>query len=405
MTITRHLSSVAFDDKLGRQMRFITGPRQAGKTTIAKQRLAKTGSGLYYNWDNKEVRVRYRTGGDLVAEDILKSGRGEVWACFDEIHKMPRWKNILKDYFDTHENKIRFIVTGSARLDMFRSSGDSLSGRYFLFNLNPLMLSEVSGSAFSSILPTGSAGEYLERSVSGSTADKTGFSGLLTYGGFPEPFLKASGVFHKKWTETYLEQVVDRDIRDLTRIQHLESVKRLLYIMPSKIGSPLSINSLREDLEVNFLTARNYIDHLCKTCVLFKLPPYSLKGRNLIKKEQKVYFYDWTLAGTEGTKFENYVAMELKARVDLWNDSQNDTYAMRFVRSRDGFETDFLITKNNAPWLLCEAKLSGQDTASHHRRHSVMLGGVPLAQIVRQDDVLKVESGGFLTVSASRIFG
>ncbi|MEI7483050.1 MAG: ATP-binding protein [Elusimicrobiota bacterium] len=405
MTITRHLNSVAFDDKLGRQMRFITGPRQAGKTTIAKQRLAKTGSELYYNWDNKEVRARYRTGGDLVAEDILKSGRSAVWACFDEIHKMPRWKNILKDYFDTHENKIRFIVTGSARLDMFRSSGDSLSGRYLLFNLNPLMLSEVSGSAFSSILPTGSAGEYLEKSVSGTTADKTGFSGLLTYGGFPEPFLKASGVFHKKWTETYLEQVVDRDIRDLTRIQQLESVKRLLFILPSKIGSPLSINSLREDLEVNFLTARNYIDHLCKTCVLFKLPPYASKNRSLIKKEQKVYFYDWTLAGTEGAKFENYVAMELKARVDLWNDSQNDTYDMSFVRSRDGFETDFLITKNNAPWLLCEAKLSGQDTAKHHRRHSAMLGGVPLAQIVRQDDVLKVESGGFLTVSASRIFG
>ncbi|MBU2574641.1 MAG: ATP-binding protein [Elusimicrobia bacterium] len=404
MIIKRHLSHIAFADKLGRQMRFITGPRQAGKTTIAKQQLARAGSGLYYNWDNKELRARYRAGGDLIAADLLKTGRRGAWACFDEIHKMPRWKNILKDYFDAHENKVNFIVTGSARLDMFRSSGDSLSGRYFLFNLNPLTLAEASGASFAGILPGPDAAGHIERAASRAGAPRAEFAGLLKYGGFPEPFLKASGVFHKKWTETYLEQVVDRDLRDLTRIQQLESVKRLLLIMPSKIGSPLSINSIREDLEVNFLTAKNYMDHLCRTCVLFKLPPYSPKIRSLVKKEQKVYFYDWTLAGEEGAKFENYVAAELKARLDLWNDSQDDCYALHFVRSRDGLETDFLIVKNNAPWLLCEAKLSSQGVASHHHRHSLTLGNIPFAQVVLKDDVLKVENKNFFIISASKFF-
>lgn len=407
MIIKRHLGSVAFSEKLGRQMRFITGPRQAGKTTIAKQQLAHAGSGFYYSWDDKEVRARYRAGGDFVAEDLLKAGRvgaRGAWVCFDEIHKMPRWKNILKDYFDTHEGKVKFIVTGSARLDMFRSAGDSLSGRYFLFNLNPLTLAEVSGSPFSGILPDADALTYLEKIAARAGAPKAEFAGLLEYGGFPEPFLKASGVFHKKWTETYLEQIVDQDLRDLTRIQQLESVKRLLLLMPSKIGSPLSISSIREDLEVNFLTARNYIDHLCKTCVLFKLPPYSPKMRGLVKKEQKIYFYDWTLAGEEGAKFENYAAVELKARVDLWNDSLDDRYALYFVRSRDGLETDFLITKNNAPWLLCEAKLSVRGVASHHHRHSSMLGDVPFAQVVLKDGILKVDERKFFTISASKFF-
>ena len=404
MTIKRHLTGIAFSEKLGRQMRFITGPRQAGKTTIAKQQLNHAGTGLYYNWDNKEMRSRYRAGGDFVAADLLKAGRNGAWVCFDEIHKMPCWKNILKDYFDAHEGKVKFIVTGSARLDMFRSAGDSLSGRYFLFNLNPLTLAEASGAPFAGILPEADALAYLEKTAARGSAPKKELAGLLKYGGFPEPYLKASGVFHKKWTETYLEQIVDQDLRDLTRIQQLESVKRLLLIMPSKIGSPLSINSIREDLEVNFLTARNYIDHLCKTCVLFKLFPYSTKGRGLVKKEQKVYFYDWTLAGEEGARFENYVAAELKARVDLWNDSQDDRYALHFVRSRDGLETDFLVSKNNVPWLLCEAKLSAQRVASHHHRHSLMLGGVPFAQVVLKDDILKVEDGKFFTISASRFF-
>ncbi|MCG2724920.1 MAG: AAA family ATPase [Elusimicrobia bacterium] len=405
MPVKRYLSDIAFSDKFGRQMRFITGPRQAGKTTIAKQCLTNNNSKLYYNWDNKTVRLKFRNGSDFIAEDILKTEkRGNYWACFDEIHKIPHWKNILKDFFDTHEKTVKFIITGSARLDMFRNAGDSLSGRYFLFKLNPLILSEIINSPFSNILPEPNSLDYIEKNIAGKKAFTKEMSDLLKYSGFPEPLLKANEVFHKKWVETYLEMTVDHDIRDLSRIHQLESVKQLLSIMPSKIGSPLSINSIREDLEVNFLTAKNYIEYLCKTCVLFKVPPYSSKKNRLIKKEQKVYFYDWTLAGNIGARFENYVAMELKTRIDIWNDSQKDNYKLYFVRSRDGLETDFLIAKNNAPWLLCEAKVSSEGISSQHRRHSAILGDIPFAQIVLKNDVLRVEKKFFFTVSAARFF-
>ena len=228
MPIKRYLSDIAFSDNFGRQMRFITGPRQSGKTTIAKQCLTNNNSKLYYNWDNKTVRLKFRNGSDFVAEDILKTGKSKnYWACFDEIHKMPHWKNILKDFFDTHEKTVKFIITGSARLDMFRNAGDSLSGRYFLFKLNPLILSEIISSPFSNILPEPNSLDYIEKNIAGKKTFIKEMSDLLKYSGFPEPLLKANEVFHKKWVETYLEMIVDHDIRDLSRIHQLESVKHL----------------------------------------------------------------------------------------------------------------------------------------------------------------------------------
>ena len=151
--IKRYLYDIVFSPLFSRQMRFITGPRQSGKTTLAKIKLDKAGTEqFYYNWDRKEIRNRYRKEADFISVDTLNiSEKKDVWVCFDEIHKMPKWKNILKDFFDTHEKKVKFIVTGSARLDMFRKSGDSLAGRYFPFKLNPLILSELTTAKINNI--------------------------------------------------------------------------------------------------------------------------------------------------------------------------------------------------------------------------------------------------------------
>ncbi|MFC1567141.1 AAA family ATPase, partial [bacterium] len=160
--IKRHIEKIIFSDVFARQMRFIAGPRQCGKTTIARHKLqiSKTES-LYYNWDRKNIRDRYRHETDFLGKDILDMSRKlKLWICFDEVHKIPRWKNILKDFFDTYEDRINFIVTGSAKLDLFRKSGDSLAGRYFLFKLNPFMLSEILERDVASILPEKTAELY-----------------------------------------------------------------------------------------------------------------------------------------------------------------------------------------------------------------------------------------------------
>lgn len=404
-SIRRHLSGIAFSERFGRQMRFVAGPRQCGKTTIARRKLLEAGSNLYYNWDQREVRARFRTEGDFLGKDLLESRGGvEVWACLDEIHKAPAWKNILKGLFDAHEERVRLIVTGSARLDRLRASGESLAGRYFLFRLNPLTLSEAEGSPLERLLPEEDARAYIEKAIQGKGYSQGTLEQLLAHSGFPEPFLKADPVFHRKWGEESLERIVREDLRDLSRIHQLDRVLDLLHLLPARVGAPLSVSALREDLELNFNTVRNYVRYLALACVIFEVPPYSRRGRRLVKKERKIYFYDWTRVPRESFRFENYVAVELKARVDLWNDAQERAYELHMVRGRDGAETDFLLTRDDEPWLLLEAKSSSAAVDAHHRRHSAMLGSVPFVQLVREPEVLRVEPGGCCVVSASRFF-
>lgn len=404
--LKRYLEDIAFSDIYSRQMRFIAGPRQSGKTTIAKSKLALSKSNqLYYNWDTKLVRDRYRKETNFLASDLLELPvRKNIWVCFDEIHKMPKWKNILKDFFDTYEKKINFIVTGSARLDLFRRAGDSLAGRYFLFKLNPLILSEVLGKKINNILPESTARDYIEKSIAGKKYEQVTMEKILRFSGFPEPLLSGNDVFSKKWHDNYLERIVKEDLRDLSAIHQLEKVMDLIAILPVKVGSPLSINSLKEDLELNFSTVKNYINYLILTYVLFEILPYQKQINRLVKKKRKVYFFDFAIIGDESKRFENFVALELKTRLDLWNDLSEDKYELRFVRTREGNETDFLILKNSLPFFLCEAKLAENNIAQHHYLHSQYLGSIPFVQIVKKTEVLKVEQRNFYIVSASRFF-
>ncbi|MBI4652562.1 ATP-binding protein, partial [Candidatus Desantisbacteria bacterium] len=326
--IRRYIEEIAFSDIFSRQMRFIAGPRQVGKTTISKINLnSRNCSDFYYNWDKKEVRDRYRKEIDFLSKDLLNMPNPDkIWVCFDEIHKMPKWKNILKDFFDTYEKRINFIVTGSAKLDMFRRSGDSLAGRYLLFKINPLILSEVLGKSFDNIMPEINALDYIEKSITGKKYEQNIMESMLHFSGFPEPLVNGNEIFSKKWHDNYLERIVKEDLRDVSSIHQLEKVMDLIHLLPLKISAPLSINSLKEDLELNFNTVKNYINYLILTYVLFEISPYYKKKTRMVKKEKKVYFYDWAMVENIDSKFENYVALELKARVDLWNDSVKDVF-------------------------------------------------------------------------------
>lgn len=408
MILKRYIEEAAFSDVFSRQMRFIAGPRQSGKTTIAKNKLNQSRcSSLYYNWDRKEIRDRYRKETDFLHKDLLElpsQKQKKYWACFDEIHKMPKWKNILKDFFDSYEDKVHFAVTGSARLDMFRKSGDSLAGRYFLFKLNPFMLSEVLGKKVHTILPENTGIQFIEKSIINKKYAQNQMDDMLAFSSFPEPLIKANTLFAKKWHDSYYERIVKEDLRDLSSIHQLEKVMDLIYLLPSKISSPLSIKALREDLELNFNTVKNYINYLVLTYVLFYIPPYSKTIKRIVKKEKKPYFYDFYIVTNEAARFENFIALELKARIDLWNDMTHDRYELFFIRTRDGKETDFLITKNNQPYFLCEVTLSSTHIEKHHYVHSRLLGNIPFVQIIKNPNILKTEQKRFFIVSASRFF-
>jgi predicted AAA+ superfamily ATPase len=401
--IKRSLYNTCFADVFGRQMRFIAGPRQVGKTTLAKERLSEKGcEGLYYNWDKRQVKDRFKTDPYFYNADALNmAGTSKKWICFDEIHKYPKWKNILKDAFDSFEEKYQFIVTGSARLDLFRKSGDSLSGRYFMFRLLPVSLAEMTGQE--KALPAKGAKEFIEQNI-GQISHQKDLEHMLTFSGFPEPLVNGNEVFSSHWHDEYIDTLVKEDLRDLTKIHGLENVVTLMKLLPGRVGAPLSINSLTEDIGVSYNAVRSYVNSLILTYVIFRVHPYSKKINRALKKESKVYFYDWTLINEPAKRFENYVACELKNRVGLWNGATKYKFELFFVRERNQKETDFLVTRDGEPYFLVEVKLSDENIESHNRLHAEKLGNIPLIQIIKKGNIIKANKDDIYIISAERFF-
>jgi uncharacterized protein len=407
--ISRFIESLAFDPSLGRQMRVITGPRQSGKTTLLQNLLSTHKSrALYYNWDEIKTRRRFFADPHFFWTEYKlqqrKKTQSKHWIAFDEIQKMPKWRDILKDVFDSFEKEILFAIAGSARLDYLRKSGDSLAGRYFSFHLYPLSLFELTRTMNDFPSPGSSALEFVSSCASGTKNHQDTLLLLLRFGGFPEPFLKGSQKFLELWHQIYSERLIREDMRDLTKISSLQSVEELFWLLPDRIGAPLSLNALREDLGVHHKTIQNYLRGLTLTYILFDLAPFQKRLTRSVKKERKFYFYDWSLVPDEAKRFENYVASELLAWTHLWNDSGEGRFELSYVRQNTGHETDFLIAKDRKPWLLIETKLSETNIARHHFSHQHELGSIPLVQIVKKNAVLRKVNPSTFLISADRFF-
>ena len=408
MNIERHLQQIAFSSDFGRQMRFIAGPRQTGKTTIAKLFLRSQGASaasLYYNWDNRKIRDAYIENNHFFAADIYNvppDKDGKRWLCMDEIHKYPGWKNILKDFFDSYGEEVKFIITGSARLDMMRQSGDSLSGRYFNFRLNPVSLLEFSGADFA--IPPADASDMIRDKLDSPRYLQDELLALLEFSGFPEPLGTGTKLFQRRWKSAYLDTLVREDLRDLTELKNIEKTAQLMHLLPPRIASPLSINALAEDLQVSYATAANYLFALELGYLIFRISPYHEKIARSLKKGKKAYFYDWTRAGNPVSCFENYIAVELKSRINLWEDAGYGMFELNYIRNRDGRETDFLIVRDQSPWLLVEVKLKRSAIDYHHKKNRKALGNIPFVQIVLENNIAELDKDGMCQMSASRFF-
>ena len=225
---------------------------------------------------------------------------------------------------------------------------------------------------------------------------------MLRSGGFPDPFLADSDVFIQKWRQDYLDHYVREDLRDLTEIVNVEHCFHLIQLLPPRIGSPLSINALREDLEVSHTAVRNWLRALTLVYVLFWVPPYSKNLSRGIKKEQKCYFFDWSQTQTSASAFENYVAVELFSYCAFLSDAGVGKYDLYYVRTKDGKESDFLIVKDAKPWILFECKLEASEISSHHLLHASKLGNIPFVQLVSKPNVLSIFGKKNVIVSADR---
>ncbi len=364
----------ATDDWLGKRMLFLSGPRQVGKTTLVTSTLCTKREG-YFNWDNKRIRQLYRRDPDFI------SNIDSEWVCFDEIHKRPKWKDILKGIYDTYKDSFRFVVTGSARLETFRKSGDSLVGRYFHTRLFPINLSDLRRTDF--FLPK-RAENLIAKAA--DMKDMNVLEDLLTLGGFPEPFFSGNETFWKRWSRNHRELITREDLRDLTRIIEIDKIESLLEMLEPSIGQLVSYRNLAVDLEATHGSVKRWLESLNKIQLVFSVPPYSKNIRRAYKVEKKWYYVDWRAA--KDNLFENYIAASLLRAVSLYEDRFGEKMSLHFVRTHDGAEVDFLLCKNRKPWLLIEAKEGSPDISSSAYRFSLELN-VPCVVVTKKKKIFK----------------
>ncbi len=361
-----------------RQMLFLAGPRQVGKTTTAKTVADQSERSLYLNWDVQEHRRIILAGENSVASkcgfDTLSGGVETV--IFDEIHKYPRWKLFLKGFFDLFADQCHIVVTGSGHLNVFKSGGDSLMGRYFLYRMHPLSVAELLNQTL------------VENEIrhQQELPDKK-FETLLAFGGFPEPFLAANKRFYNRWRRLRTDQLLREDLRDLSHIQDIGRVEILAENLIHQAGSLVNYSTLANSINVSVDTIRRWISSLESLYFSFSIRPWSSNIPKALRKQPKIYLWDWSLISDRGSRNENFIACHLLKAAQWWTDIGLGNYQLYFIRDKERREVDFLLTRDNIPWLLVEVKSSGKSKLSPHLTRFQEKTGAPHAlQVVIDHD-------------------
>lgn len=319
---------------LPRKMAFIGGPRQVGKTTLALRLVAAKADEThpaYFNWDDPRSAMRIRK---------LELPPDEPLVVLDEIHKFARWRNLVKGLYDVERSRRGIVVTGSARLDYYCKGGDSLANRYRYFRLHPFSACELNPA------PT-----------------KGDIEALLRFGGLPEPLLQQDEREHRIWQRDRISRVVRDDLRDLEQVREISLVEQLVDLLPERVGSPLSIKSLREDLGVDHKTVERWLTILENLYLCFRVSPYGPAKVRAVKKERKLYLWDWSMTPEGGARFENLVASQLLKYCHFVEDTEGHTMELRFLRDTDRREVDFVVLRDRKPLFAVECK-SGERAVS-----------------------------------------
>lgn len=331
-----------------RQMAFVAGPRQVGKTTVCR---ALASPGAYFNWDDTDHRKLITAGPAAIAKELgLERLRAKPpVVVFDELHRFGRWKSFLKGFFDVYGDSVRIVVTGSSRLDVYRRGGDSLMGRYMLYRMHPLVVGEL-------LRPK--PGEGLIRPP--MKIDDARWQRLRTRGGYPEPYVRDDTRFSNRWQALRVQQLVREDVRDLTGIRELDQLSVLVRLLAERSGSALSYSNLAAEVQVSVDTLRRWISTLCTLHHGYLVRPWHKNVARSLRKEPKWYMSDWSTIDDPGARAETFVAANLKRAVDAWTDAGLGTFDLHYLRDKEKREVDFLVVRDKKPWFLVEAKLADE---------------------------------------------
>jgi uncharacterized protein len=353
---------------LKKKMVFLCGPRQVGKTWLAKNIASNFTQSAYLNYDRFEDREIIQREGWRSSTDIL---------VLDEIHKMKDWKNYLKGVFDTREPHLKILVTGSSRLEMFRHAGDSLAGRFFRHRLLPFSPAELAKTHYPN------AG-LIDR--------------LMMRGGFPEPFSAEDPVDADRWRMQYIDGLIRTDVLDFERIHDFRAIQLVLELLRRRVGSPISYLSIAEDVHISPNTVKKYIEIFEELYIVFRATPFSKNIARSLLKEPKIYFYDTGMViGGEGARFENLIAQSLHKHVCALQDYKGESWQLNYLRTKDGDEVDFCLVRDDHADCIIEAKLS--DTSlpsalkSFHKRYG-MRASLVVKELKREQEIdgISVES-------------
>jgi uncharacterized protein len=333
-----------------RQIALLSGARQSGKTTLARQLLTEFNSkDNYLNWDDVNHRELILKGPDAIIKclNLEQIFAEKPLLVFDELHKYKDWKNFLKGFFDRYENDFRFLVTGSARLDQYRKGGDSLMGRYFSYRLHPFTVRELAGEVDS--------GKLIQSPLK---LDAEIMTSLWQFGGFPESFSRSDVRFFRRWQKLRQEQLFREDIRDSTHIQEIQQLQLLAALLTRYAGKETKYSTLARSIRVSVDSIRRWLAVLEAFYFCFRIRPWHKNIATALRKEPRTYLWDWSMIADEGQKAENFVACHLLKATHWWSDLGHGDFDLFYLRTKEGKEVDFLVTRDQVPWFLLEVKRS-----------------------------------------------
>jgi predicted AAA+ superfamily ATPase len=390
------------------KMAFVSGPRQAGKTTMAKNMLHERGGDGYYNWDELKFRKNWTKDPSQIIPHVYTSdGTVKPIVVLDEIHKAKLWKRNLKGVYDTLETACDILVTGSARLNVYRKGSDSLLGRYHHFRLHPFSLAELLDDNVSVDDPEKLL-EVLTNASNVALKNKDArekFLALDKFGPFPEPLFAVNIRTLNLWRRGRIEKIIREDLRDITRLPELSRVEMLVALMTERIANPLSIQALSEDLEVAYSTVKRWLLYLQELYYYFEVPPYHKNLKRSLKKVSKLYLWDWSEIEDEAKCFENLIAFHLLKYCDYLTDTGVGSFELNYIRDKEHREIDFILLHNHKPWFMVEVKLNNSELSTNWRHFIPQLPCKVGIQVVKKSGVyesFKTEYGKIVVISADQ---